>query len=580
MSRWRHAFDRIGGPDAVTWPAFWVTYVLSLVGHLAVGGVALQSLGVRVVIVSVAQVALFVPLVVLRFTALRHPPHPRPWIAVAGFVLAAAIRGVVVAVLLVATGEATDPQWLYRFTASIGGITLPLLAMALVMSAMRAHTRSLEALLRVQDELVRTEARVFAEVTDRNEQALSRVRERLRAELLALESVQGAESVVELQRLATEVVRPMSHELAQSLPSRDVADIATLEARVSWRQAATQMIDRPPLQPFPAALFLVLVLVNVALGAFGPARGLPLAATMFAAVVVLSRGANKVLAAVFPRLRPEAAPIAVGLSCLAVGYLSTAASSIWLPETHNRIAFILLGGVFPSVVVLLSALVATILRQQRLTERALAESTERLRCQLVRLRQAQWLQQQALARALHGPVQAAVTSAALRLDAAVRAGEPHGDLLDDARSTLLSTIDVLDAVDADTPSLDVVLARITGTWEGVCAVTATVDECAASSLSSDSIASSVVMDIMTEAVSNAVRHGEARRADIAITAIHDDLVTLVMRDDGHGDSTPPMPGLGTALLDECTLEWSRDVTPAGCVLTVTLPTAVNRDPFG
>lgn len=580
MSRWRHAFDRIGGPDAVTWPAFWVTYVLSLVGHLAVGGVALQSLGVRVVIVSVAQVALFVPLVVLRLTLLRNPPQPRPWIAVAGFVLAAAIRGVVVAVLLVATGEATDPQWLYRFTASIGGITLPLLAMALVMSAMRAHTRSLEALLRVQDELVRTEARVFAEVTDRNEQALSRVRERLRAELLALESVQGAESVVELQRLATEVVRPMSHELAQSLPSRDVADIATVGARVSWRQAATQMIDRPPLQPFPAALFLVLVLVNVALGAFGPARGLPLAATMFAAVVVLSRGANKVLASVFPRLRPEAAPIAVGLACLAVGYLSTAASSIWLPETHNRIAFILLGGVFPSVVVLLSALVATILRQQRLTERALAESTERLRCQLVRLRQAQWLQQQALARALHGPVQAAVTSAALRLDAAVRAGEAHGDLLGDARSTLLSTIDVLDAVDADTPSLDVVLARITGTWEGVCAVTATVDECAASSLSSDSIASAVVMDIMTEAVSNAVRHGEARRADIAITAIHDDLVTLVMRDDGHGDSTPPMPGLGTALLDECTLEWSRDVTPAGCVLTVTLPTAVNRDPFG
>ena len=576
MSRWRQAFDRIGGPDAVTWPAFWVTYLLSLFGHLAVGGVVTATLGIRVVIVTAAQVAMFMPLVLLRLTVLRRPPRPRPWIAVGGFVVAAAVRGAVLSELLVASGAARDPMWLYRFVASLGGIAIPLLIMALVVSAMRAHTRSLEALVQVQSQLLATESRIVAEVTERNEQTLARVQERLRAELVALDSVQGADSVAELQRLATDVVRPMSHELAASLPGREASDSVVIEARVTWRQAVGQMVDRPPLQPLIAALLMLMVLTNVALGSFGPARGIPLALTMFASIIVLSIAANRLLAFALPRLRPGVAPLAVAVACLVVGYGSTAAASVFVPAQSTQ-TFVGAGGLFPSMIVLLSAVVATIFRQQAQTERELESSTERLRRQLVRLRQAQWVQQQALSRALHGPVQAAVTSAALRLDAAVRAGEAPADLLTDTRRSLLATIDVLEAADTGENSLPLALARIAGTWEGVCDVTSRVDGGAALRLAEDPLASSVVIDLMTEAVSNAVRHGSARRADIEIACGDGDLVTLVVRDDGGGASDSRPGGLGTTLLENCTLEWTRSATRSGCVLKVVLPTAVPSD---
>lgn len=576
MSQWRQAFDRIGGPDAVTWPAFWITYVLSIVGNLAAGGVVTASLGVRVLIGSLTQIAIFVPLVVLRFTLLRNPPRPRPWIAVGGFMVAAGIRGVVLGALLTAFSPGSQPLYVYRSVASIGAVTLPLLAVAVVVSTMRAHTRSLEALIRVQGELVQAESSIVEGVTSRNEEVLARVQERLRAELIGLDSVHGAASVVELQRLATDVVRPMSHELAQSLPASQAKDIVMTDARVTWREAASQMIDRPPLRPLLAAVFMFLMMTNSALSVYGLERGLPLALTMFASVAGLSIAANWVLARTLPLLDMRVAPLTVSLACLVVGYLSTAATSIFLPETQDAFAYIMAGGLVPSIIVLLSAVVTTILRQQRATEGELVASTERLRRQLVRLRQAEWLQRQALSRALHGPVQAAVTSAALRLDSAIQAGADYTPLLEDTRRSLLATVDVLDSSDTTEHSLDLAFARITGTWEGVCEVTSQVDDCAAARLAEDSVAAAVTIDLMTEAVSNAVRHGGARHSRISITCEEDDLVTLMVRDDGRGRTGSSTPGLGTTVLADCTLDWQRDVTPTGCVLTVILPTGASQ----
>lgn len=113
MRRWRQAFDRIGGPDAVTWPAFWITFFTSLVGNLTTGGAVSAPMGVRVVVMLIVQVAMFAPLVLLRYTLLRNSPRPRPWVAVGGFVAASVIRGVTVSALLLAIGAIEEPLWIF-----------------------------------------------------------------------------------------------------------------------------------------------------------------------------------------------------------------------------------------------------------------------------------------------------------------------------------------------------------------------------------------------------------------------------------------------------------------------------------
>jgi len=572
VSRWRIAFDRIGGPDAVTWPAFWITYASSLIAHLTTGGAVDASLGIRVLLVTVAQVASFVPLLLLRWTVLRHPSRPLPWVAVAGFAASAVIRGTVLTSLLLSVGAVTEPLWIYRVVASLQNNMLLLIIVALVVSSMRAHTRSLEQLLEVQGQLVHTEVQLLEDVTTRNEQVVLEVQERLRGELVSLDVQGGAESVRELQRLASDVVRPMSHQLAMSVPTVPMTAPPIDAAHLTWRQAVLTLVDRPPLRPLLAGAYMAVILAQSALGVFGVSRGIPMTGVVFLCVSVGSWGANWVLGFLLPHLGPRACLLAVLLASLVVGFASALAAGVFVPPAQSRTIFIVGGGIFITGVLLLTAAVTTVLRRQRVTEQQLITSTQQLRRQLVRLRQAQWLQRQGLARALHGPVQAAVTSAALRLDAAVRSGDTGTDLLADTRQSLLAAVDVLDSADSMDYSLDLALARIQGTWEGLCEITSQIDARAGASLADDPIAAAVVVDLMSEAVSNAVRHGEARRVIITMSLDEQSLLTLTIRDDGETYPDVPLRGLGSALLDDCTMEWMRDMSMEGTTLTTVLPT--------
>lgn len=569
MSRWRRAFDRIGGPDAVTWPAFWITFFTSATGNLTTGGSITASLGERLLILTVVQVAMFVPLVLLRFTLLRNPPRPRPWVAIAGFVAAALTRGVVLSWLLVATGSADEPMYVYRIAASLQSVGVMLVIVAVVVSAMREHTRTLEALAAVQVDLEETQARIVTEVTERSDEALDRVKSRLVEEMTALESAKGEASVAELQRLASDVVRPMSHDLAASLTERG-PDQTPVRPRVTWRQVVGQMADGAPLRPVPTAALMALFLITPAIGPLG-ARGLAVAAVLALSILLLSWLGNALLSLLLPRLKPMPAILATAVAGVVVGLLSAGSGALLLPDPALARIFFLAGGIFVSVVALVIATVAAVLREQRLSERELADRTEQLRRAVVRLRQVQWFQGKALSRALHGPVQAAVTAAALRLDAAVRAGASTADLLPAVRADLRSVIDVLDVDASEALVLDEAIARVIGTWDGLCSVSVDIADDAHALLRSDPVLASTLVDLLTEAVSNAVRHGGASGVTVRVVLKETGLLELEVGDDGRGPSPEAALGMGTRLLEECTLEWSRATDPDGHRLRAVLP---------
>lgn len=204
---------------------------------------------------------------------------------------------------------------------------------------------------------------------------------------------------------------------------------------------------------------------------------------------------------------------------------------------------------------------------------ALEASSQVLQRRLVRWRQMQWYQQKSLSRALHGPVQASVTAGALRLDAAIRAGQADPAVIDQVRGQLLQTLGCLGSLDTLVASVKEALDRITSTWEGLCAVSTSLEDDANTVIRRDTALRSCVIDIVTEASSNAVRHGGATRVDVTISftdSSQRDLL-LVIASDGHRQDKPLGRGLGTLMLDECTLEWRLDDADAGTTLIALLP---------
>jgi signal transduction histidine kinase len=571
MKRWRQAFVRIGGPDAVTWPAFWVTFIGSLTGNLTTGGAISTPLAVRILVIAVTQVAMFIPLVLLRLTLLRNPPKPRPWIAMLGFLIACVVRGVVLSTLLVSVRAVTEPLYGYRIIASIIGTGLLLLLTALVVSSMRAHTRSLRQLVLVQRDLAQAQERIVTEVTERNEEALARVKARLTEELGALESMSGVSSVTELQRLANDVVRPMSHELASSLPAWEAPKSDVDSVHVTWQQAVGQMARTSAFQPVLSALLMSMLLFVTAIGLYGMV-GIQLMVVVGVSLLVLSWLANRLLSLILPQLSPGPGFALLIVASLVVGFLSATLGNQVLGEASMISTFAIAGGIYIAVLIFIVALVSAIIRQQRASEEMLNDFTEQLRREVVRLRQAQWLQRKALSRALHGPVQAAVMSAALRLDVAVREGQPTNELIGDIREQLRSVVDVLETDESTTISIDVALQRIIGTWEGVCSIDANVTQGAIDQATMDPIAMSTMIDILTEGVSNAVRHAQATHVRINVDRDEDGDLALTVIDNGMSEDHPATStGLGTVLLDECTLTWSRRVEGGAYVLRAKIP---------
>ncbi|MFM7145346.1 MAG: hypothetical protein ACKOW5_03330 [Actinomycetales bacterium] len=567
MNSWRTTFRRIGGPDAVTWPAFWASLVANLVGQFSTGGPVDAPTWVRFVGVLLSQFAMFIPLLILRFTLLKNPARPRPWIALAGFALAPFVRTPVLVWVLVTLGGVEQPRLVERLAGAFVNIFLVLLITALVVSSLRDQARTLQELQRVQRDLELTRGQVELAVLERNEAALQRVRATLEDELTRLGAPQG-DAVRELQYLATDVVRPMSHDLAQSIPTwTPPTNEATV--RIRRRDLIRAVGERGPFLPLvTAAIETIIILAPSA--TFLVAIRVPILLLASVGIYLSLTCANLLLNRILPRSTPTRSFLAVLFAAVIVSALQAGIAGYLLGNAQGR-ALAIGGTVFVTGLAMMVAIIATALSQQRRAEAELLASTEQLRVNLARLHQVQWFQQKALSRALHGPMQSAATAAALRLDAAVRDGQPTETLLEEVRASLLQQVDVLGVDEPQVLELDEVFDRIAGTWQGLCAVQIAMDEAAEQVLADDPVLRSIAVEIISEAVSNAVRHGQAASASVRVSAPGAGALVIEVADDGQDRRGPAGSGLGSQLLDECTTNWSLREHEQGHQLLAELP---------
>jgi signal transduction histidine kinase len=150
----------------------------------------------------------------------------------------------------------------------------------------------------------------------------------------------------------------------------------------------------------------------------------------------------------------------------------------------------------------------------------------------------------ALARYLHGELQAGLVATSLILESAIKAGDTNL-----ANHALRSTVDILNQDHARvsqsrTSSPHARLEKISSGWKGIAEVKITLDWI-------DDLETLVLNDIMTlidEAVSNAIRHAKASSILVTGSRVGEDLHFEILSD-GTG-MTAKNVGLGTKLFNE------------------------------
>lgn len=571
MSDMRRALNQIGGPHAITWASFWITYALNLVTHFTGNPGIGAPFITRLAIVTLSQLAIWAILLTGKACLLRDTDvRPRPFTTLALFALAGIARGVVIGVCLSAVGGDASPQLAYRAVAGLFTISTVLAVTALAINAAREHDDRLRALIASTLALEEARAHMTVGIEARNEAAVARIQRELLHEFSALDPGRPADAVSILERTASQMVRPLSHEMASSIPAWSPAPTDPLSHGINWPLAFDLASRDRPLRPLATAIALAIMSFVFAFVFFRPAEVLLLMLDALVVNWILLTAGNALLARVLPHRPIHVRVIAVTLTGLIAGAVtgfiayeiargSVAGQWTWFGATVNTCA-----------IAWLLAIARAVDRQHRGDEELLAASEISLQWQVARVGQVQWHQQKALSRALHGPIQGAVTAAAMRLDAAVRDGTDATMLMAQTREQLRTAVSLLEAQPESTSGIDDSLTLLTGTWEGVCSVTTSADSQAVAALDADDLCRSCLRDILIDAVSNAVRHGHAATVDITIRLVNDE-VHVTVHDDGAATGSAAAPGLGTRILQECSTRWRREPTKSGYLLTASLP---------
>ena len=71
-----------------------------------------------------------------------------------------------------------------------------------------------------------------------------------------------------------------------------------------------------------------------------------------------------------------------------------------------------------------------------------------------------------------------------------------------------------------------------------------------------------INEIVKECVSNAIRHGQASKVTVTFFDSQDGSISISVTNNGDGPISTEQ-GVGSQMLDEITMSWSRDLTESG-----------------
>lgn len=181
----------------------------------------------------------------------------------------------------------------------------------------------------------------------------------------------------------------------------------------------------------------------------------------------------------------------------------------------------------------------------------LEEQNENLAHEMALFEQQLWAARKNWSIIIHGTVQASLTAALTRLNA----HEVDTKTIGLVKKDLDRAIAALSKPPESNIKFAPAVKELVSTWQGVCDIDVAVTPTVKSLISRDTRLTMCVNEILKEAVSNAVRHGDARQAWVSIGTPTDGVLELAVANDGLAPKGSRR-GLGSGMLDELTVDWS------------------------
>lgn len=556
---WRKALKRtlLLATDArvLTAPVIIACAILTILIHLAPNGSTVHgSVLVRILLACLGYVPGLVTIAIfVAITKNLKNENLRISLMLTSYFLAGALRGVVLSIGFFSLGMADALNLDFRIPGSAlpFGLAIAVATYAVVaLDESRARISSLRALEAEMTDAVRDSADQNAALRDRT---ISKIEASIQLELRPLTTISTSTSADELKSIASEVVRPLSHSLAERVPSWHPRS-GKLES-IRWRDIFSQLKPELSLRP----VLLTALAMGTGITAFIYFFGIRLAIPMFLCSAVTLYFSTRAMQAVAKRLPPiSSLPARAGIMTAMLIVLAIPASLINAIITINTSdptfslrAALLIVPVFGWFIALGGAAQAETAR----IESDYAEKIARLSWLRARLNLMNWYEQGELARVLHGPIQSIINKAVILLKGADSASTVV--ILEELRTNIQRELAPERRWKTEGHSFERMCADLSFTWTDVCKIDFAISPLASATLNNDAAATSLAWDIIHECCNNAVQHGKATWVSVRVEDPSADSVHIEIMDNGSQYEMHSKPGLGSNMMEACTVDWSR-----------------------
>lgn len=567
-------------PDALlSAPVFFLTLlwvVVVQVSEWAALGDDPGNLALRLALSFAAQIVMFAfPFVTLRVICPRLRAKRRPWLLLVSVVIGAAVRGIFLGMLFALTGVTASPEFVFRVAASISHLAVVTVLLWFLVSEVRGLHARRNRLITEREQLLGLQQAAQRDLEQLGDRAAEEIRGSILESLGGLRATGSAELRERLRVTIEDVVRPLSHQLAAQ-PSGWTPPQPPQDAmRVDWSLAIREGLDPTRIHPVIVPVLLIWLGFPIHLFQFGPALTAGLVATLLVAIPAFWLARKVAIRITAGHGTPAKAAAFVG--AVFVGGISLGLAT--LPYMQGQPQPFLFIVVAPPLALLISGplAIAEAARDQDLElESDLRTTTAELRWELARAREQYRQRERALAHALHGRVQASLAAAFLRLDRAVAQGVDDDALLVGLQAEVHGVIAELDFFDGEPEPVDKVIALTLANWSGAVHLNFSCDGQVRDALAADPLCARSVNDLIPELVFNSVRHGNAGSIEVRLEIADTNALSLSVIDDGRGDLITSRYGLGSALLDDASINWTRSRLDTYTTTTCLLP--LNRSP--
>ncbi|MEY3277807.1 MAG: hypothetical protein RLZZ426_293 [Actinomycetota bacterium] len=377
------------------------------------------------------------------------------------------------------------------------------------------------------------------------------------------------DAVDALSILVSEVVRPLSHRLAETSREQISIDKSIENESYAKKHIKTE-VDTSSLlnMRFVAVLEIFETFV---LGPLMRVESAPIIGdvintllTYFVAIVLVRNTPDR-----FKKLLPIRAVILWIIYFLISLLMVRSLTQIALPFLFENEYFAAHMG-FRFVFVLGFVIVGIIHQQDSTADIELKSTVEQLDLLVSRLRREVAAQRKSLSWVLHGPVQSVLISTAQEITKV----QDRSLSLTDLAKRMEDVVANIGSHHSTEPNLEMLLSEMKDVWGHSIRFENSVSKLGYKQLNGDLSLAAGAVEFVREGVANAYRHAQATNIKISVSVQSDNLLVIQITNDGAALNAVRNQGLGSSIFDEVCWRWSLESIDDSTQLTGYMPCAL------